>query len=132
MKACSTHSIYEFTLQSPTPESVRSVWTAAAQTVVLALASTLGALLLVAPQASATDFSFSTGDPDGKIATLARPPSPGNLQTETADDFVLTDTTLISQATFTGLIPSDATLTSVSDVEIEVYHVFPLDSDTNR
>ncbi len=123
MKTCSTHSIHEFMLQSPTPKSVRSVWTDAAKTVVLALASILSALLLVAPQASATVFSFSTGDPDGKIATLSRPPSPGNIQTETADDFILTDTTLINQATFTGLVPSGAALSSVSDVEIEMYHI---------
>ena len=132
MKTCSSHCIHKVTLHSPTPESVRSLWTNAARTVVLALASTLSALLLVAPQASATGFSFSTGDPDGKIATLSRPPSPGNIQTETADDFILTNATTINQATFTGLIPSGLDLTSVSNVEIEIYHVFPLDSDTNR
>src|SRR5437773_7682079 len=91
------------------------------------------ALFLLASQASAASFSFSTGDPDGKIATLSRPSSPGNIQTETADDFtVVSNTTLISQATFTGLIPSGAPLTSAVNVEIEIYHVFPNDSDTNR
>jgi len=94
----------------------------------------LGALglLLVASQASADSFSFSTGDPDGKIATLSRPSSPGKIQTETADDFLLTQTTLINQATFTGLLPLGASLESIGNVEIEVYHVFPGDSDTNR
>ena len=82
----------------------------------------LGLLLLVS-QASAASFDFSTGDPDGKIATLSRPSSPGKIQTETADDFILTDTTLINQATFTGLIPSGAALSSVSDVEVEMYHI---------
>src|SRR5258706_9849074 len=90
------------------------------------------ALLLLAAQASAASFSFSTGDPDGKIATLARPSSPGKIQTETADDFILTETTLINQATFTGLLPLGASLASVSEVEVELYHVFPGDSDTNR
>ena len=94
----------------------------------------LGALafLLLVSQASAAVFSFSTGDPDGKIATLARPAIPGKLQTETADDFILTQTTLINQATFTGLLPSGAPLASVVDVEVELYHVFPGESDTNR
>ena len=87
----------------------------------------LGLLLLVSA-ASAATFSFSTGDPDGKIATLSRPPSPGKIQTETADDFVVTQSVVISQATFTGLLPSGASLSSISGVEIEIYHVFPFDS----
>jgi len=92
----------------------------------------LASLLLVS-QASAASFSFSTGDPDGKIATLSRPSTPGKIQTETADDFlIVSNTTLISQATFTGLIPSGAPLSSALNVEVEIYHVFPNDSDTNR
>jgi hypothetical protein len=97
--------------------------------------TTLGALglLLLASQASAASFSFSTGAPDGKIATLSRPDSPGKIQTETADDFIIvSNTTLISQANFTGLIPSGAPLSSALNVEIEIYHVFPNDSETNR
>jgi hypothetical protein len=90
------------------------------------------ALLMLVPHASAASFSFSTGDPDGKVATLSRPSSPGKLQTETADDFVVPQTVVISQATFTGLLPVGAPLTSIGGVEIEIYHVFPGDSDTNR
>jgi hypothetical protein len=90
------------------------------------------ALLLLASGAAAASFTFSTGEPDGKIATLARPASPGKLQTETADDFILTETTLINSASFTGLIPVSAPLASVQNVEIELYHVFPGESDTNR
>src|SRR5213075_635418 len=91
------------------------------------------ALLMLVSHASAASFSFSTGEPDGKIATLSRPSSPGKIQTETADDFIIvSDTTLISQATFTGLLPSGAPLSSALNVEIEIYHVFPNDSDTNR
>ena len=90
------------------------------------------ALLLLASQASASSFTFSTGSPDGKIATLSRPSSPGKIQTETADDFVVTQGIVITQATFTGLLPLGAALSSISGVEIELYHVFPGDSDTNR
>jgi hypothetical protein len=93
--------------------------------------SALASLLLVA-QASAASFSFSTGDPDGRIATLSRTASPRVTQTETADDFVVTQAVVISQATFTGLLPLGEPLTSISDVEIEIYHRFPTDSDTNR
>ena len=95
-------------------------------------AGALGLLLLVSG-ASAASFSFSTGNPDGKIATLSRPASPGKIQTETADDFIIvSNTTLIRQATFTGLIPAGAPLSSALNVEVEIYHVFPNDSDTNR
>jgi hypothetical protein len=82
--------------------------------------------------AFATLVFISTGDPDGKIATLSRPASGGTIQTETADDFILSDTTLINTATITGLIPVGADLSSIQQVEIEIYHVFPNDSDTNR
>ncbi|HYV28918.1 MAG TPA: hypothetical protein VFA77_15390 [Candidatus Eisenbacteria bacterium] len=96
--------------------------------------TTAGALtlLLLAFQTSAATFLFSTGDPDGKIATLSRPSSPGKIQTETADDFMVTQAVVIAQATFTGLLPSGAVPASVGNVEVEFYHVFPGDSNTNR
>jgi hypothetical protein len=89
----------------------------------------LGLLFGLASLPAAADpFFFSTGDPDGLIATLARVASPGNLETETADDFVTIQPTLINSATFTGLLPLGTPLADVSQVEIELYHVFPLDS----
>jgi hypothetical protein len=84
--------------------------------------------LLLASQASAGTFTFSTGNPDGKVATLSRPGSPGLIQTETADDFFPTQAVVITEATFTGLIPVGAPLTSIRQVEVEIYHVFPLDT----
>ena len=78
--------------------------------------------------AFADPFFFSTGSPDGKIATLSRTASPGKLETETADDFVTTGSTAITGATFTGLLVGGATQADVSNVEIELYRVFPLDS----
>src|SRR5262252_4079577 len=61
-------------------------------------------------------FFFSTGNPDGLIATLARAASPGKLETETADDFITPGaTTLITDATFVGLVvtPEPTTLVLV-------------------
>jgi hypothetical protein len=83
---------------------------------------------LAAP-AKADVFFFNTGDPDGKIATLSRTASPGKLETETADDFVTTAQTTITSATFTGLLVGGATPANIRNVEIELYHVFPLDSN---
>ena len=98
-------------------------------TVIFAFALSLCAVLLLGPPALASSFFFSTGNPDGKIATLSRVASPGKIQTETADDFaVVNNCIVITQATFTGLIPLGTPLSSVHDVEVEIYHVFPVDS----
>ena len=91
-------------------------------------AGLLGGALLLAFPAAADTFFFSTSNPDGKIATLSRTASTGKLETETADDFVTTQTTIINSATFTGLLVGGATPADVKDVEIELYHVFPIDS----
>jgi hypothetical protein len=89
-------------------------------------------LSLAAPMWSA-GFFFSTGNPDGKLGALTRRSSPGKLETETADDFALEQTTAIRQAVITGIIiPSGTALANISQVEVELYHVFPLDSDTSR
>jgi hypothetical protein len=85
--------------------------------------------LLVGAPALADPFFFSTGNPDGQVATLSRVASTGKLETETADDFVTTAaTTTITSATFTGLLVGGAGPANVRNVEIELYHVFPLDS----
>jgi hypothetical protein len=95
----------------------------------LAIPAALIGLFPATPAAADTfPFFFSTGNPDGKIATLSRTASPGKLETETADDFVTTHATVINSATFTGLLVGGATPADVSDVEIELYHVFPIDS----
>jgi len=83
---------------------------------------------LLAPPAAADPFFFSTGNPDGLIGTASRQASPGKLETETADDFILTRATSINQATFVGLLPLGAPLSIITNVETEFYHVFPVDS----
>ena len=90
----------------------------------LAVSAALIGLLPAAPAIADTTF-FSTGAPDGKMATATRPGSAGVFEIKSADDFVLTHTTSITDATFTGLIPSGATVTHVV---VEIYHVFPKDS----
>ena len=77
--------------------------------------------------AMADAFFFSTGNPDGKMATTSRP---GTAETETGDDFVLTQQTSITSATFTGLVPSESS--RPTDVVVEIYRVFPNDSDVGR
>ena len=68
---------------------------------------------------------FSTGTPDGLMAMASRPASTGKIEIEAADDFVLTTPTQLTSATFTGLVPSGA---SVQSVDVEIYQVFPVSS----
>jgi hypothetical protein len=87
------------------------------------------ALAAFSVSANAGTFTFSTGNPDGLIATLSRLASPGKLETETADDFVTpSGVTTINSAIFTGLVPLGTPLSAITQVEIELYHVFPIDS----
>src|SRR5215831_18471276 len=82
--------------------------------------------------AAAIPFVFSTGNPDGLMASATRPESLGKFEIETGDDFVLTQQTLITGAAFTGLIPSGASTSAISDVVVEIYRVFPADSNVGR
>ncbi len=98
--------------------------------VLLATVATL--LISWSTVAPAVPFSFSTGSPDGLLATGSRPESLGKIEIESADDFILTRPTRINSATFTGLITGGATTADIGQVVVEIYRVFPKDSDTGR
>ena len=86
--------------------------------------------LFPAAAAAADPTFFSTGAPDGLMATASRPESAGGVfEIESADDFTLGKTTSVTDATFTGLIPTGA---SATHVVVEIYRVFPALSDTGR
>jgi hypothetical protein len=95
----------------------------------VALATTLLAALAVS--ANASPFFFSTGTTDGKMAAATRPDSTGKFEIETGDDFVVTNETSITSATFTGLI-TGATTANIGQVTAEIYRVFPNDSNAGR
>jgi len=60
------------------------------------LRAALTSAVMVGPLPAVADpFSFSTGDPDGRIGTVSRPAAAGQLETETADDFILSQPTSI-------------------------------------
>ena len=87
--------------------------------------------LVALPAAADTSF-FSTGDPDGRMATVSRPDTAGKFEIESADDFILTHSTSITDATFTGLLSGGAAIGDIGEVRVEIYRVFPADSDTGR
>jgi PEP-CTERM motif-containing protein len=74
----------------------------------------------------------NTGLPDGKLGALSRPGSNGSIETEAADDFILSSPALITGATFYGLINADVPVSDISQVIVEIYRVFPNDSDSGR
>lgn len=101
--------------------------------IVRAAVLVVATLLTWSGPALAVPFFFSTGNTDGKIATASRPSSTGKIEIESADDFVVTGGNLsLTSATFQGLIPTGASLSSIGSVGVEIYRVFPLDSDVTR
>jgi hypothetical protein len=86
------------------------------------------------PRLQMSAFVFSTGLPDGKVATIAEPSNThnGHVEFESADDFVLNSETKIQRASFTGLLTGGASRADVRNVTVEIYRVFPFDSDVSR
>ena len=83
------------------------------------------ALCTAVTKPAAAPFFFSTGDVTNQIATGSRPPAPGKIEIETADDFILTAPTTITKATVTGVVPASFT---VGELVVSIYRVFPNDS----
>jgi hypothetical protein len=88
-------------------------------------------------------FFFSTGTPDGLMASAAQIAAAGKPEIETRDDFIAPSTpisststqvadTVISQATFIGLIPRHQSIADIKNVSFQVYDVFPAESNTAR
>jgi PEP-CTERM motif len=92
----------------------------------LAILLTIG--LFAAIPAAADSLLVSTGNPDGLIAMASRPGSPGKIEIEAADDFILSGATNVTGGSFVGLLPSGISLTSIRQVVVEIYRVFPNDS----
>lgn len=75
------------------------------------------------------DVIYNNLTPNNVIGMATRPDSPSGFEIETGDDFVLTAPTSITSASFVGLEVPGGT---VQDVVVEIYRVFPNDSDTTR
>jgi hypothetical protein len=75
---------------------------------------------------------YNNDFPTDQIAAATRPESAGKFEIESADDFLLPTGAHITSATFTGLLPSGFQISSVANVRVEIYRVFPNDSDVGR
>jgi hypothetical protein len=71
--------------------------------------------------------------PNNMIGVATRPDVGGVTEIEAGDDFILTGQGTINSASFTGLIVGTGTATpTIGDVVVEIYRVFPADSNTTR
>jgi hypothetical protein len=86
------------------------------------------------PRDTPSAFSFSNGAVTNQIGVTSHQSSSATAldEVEAGDDFTTSVPTTIQGATFVGLIPAGVSLSSISDVHLEVYRVFPNDSNVDR
>ena len=75
---------------------------------------------------------YNNDFPTDQIAAATRPESGSQFEIETGDDFLLPTGGRITSATFTGLVPQGFDLSNIGKVVVEIYRVFPNDSDVGR
>jgi hypothetical protein len=98
------------------------------------LLSTLMFMMGLAAPAIAQPLLFTTGDPDGRIGVASRPASADGSrnEVEAADDFILAQPSVIYGAVITGLMQPGFLTEDLGEIRVEIYRVFPNDSDTTR
>jgi hypothetical protein len=89
-------------------------------------------ILAASPAWAGDPFFFSNGNANNLMAVASRPGSTGVSEIEAADDFVTTGLTTITGASFTGLLTAGPALPAVAEIVVEIYRVFPKDSNTVR
>jgi hypothetical protein len=99
---------------------------------IISMALALGLAILLAHPAVADSVLFNNDTPNNFMATASRPGTTGTLEIEAADDFFISAQSVINSAAFTGLLTGGATASGVGQVVVEIYRVFPLDSNTGR
>src|SRR5215472_4513922 len=65
---------------------------------------------------------------DGRMAAAGRPASPGVVEIEPADDFILNNGAAVTEVKFIGLIAGTAPVINPATLNLEIYRVFPADS----
>src|SRR6266487_3584541 len=75
---------------------------------------------------------YNNDFPTDQMAAATRPESGNQFEIETGDDFLLPTGGHITGATFTGLAPQGFDVSNIGNVVVEIYRVFPIDSDVNR
>jgi hypothetical protein len=93
-----------------------------------------GAMLLFVASVAQADPIYNNLTPTDAIAAASRPDGAGVFEIETADDFILSGATTINAASFIGLVVPGVNggSVTVTSVGVEIYRVFPQDSDVGR
>jgi hypothetical protein len=97
----------------------------------VALIAALGLSVMLASSASGSVI-YDNLTPNSMIGIATRPGLPGSFEIEAGDDFVATSPVSITSASFVGLEVSGTGVPSVQDLVLEIYRVFPANSDTGR
>src|SRR5215471_7805272 len=98
----------------------------------LALVAAIGLSAMLAGPAFG-DMIYDNLTPNNMMAVATRPASPGAFEIEAGDDFVATTPVSLTSASFVGLVvPGTTGVPAVQDVVVEIYRVFPADSDVGR
>jgi hypothetical protein len=91
------------------------------------------ALSMLGSATCSAEVIYNNLTPNNSMAATSRPGSGGVFEIESADDFVLTTSTSITGASFIGLlVPGIGGIPSISEIVIEIYRVFPNDSNVGR
>ena len=98
----------------------------------LILLALFGASFIAARIDAQVTVLYNNDFPTDRMAAATRPESAGKFEIESADDFLLPTGAHITSATFTGLLPSGVAISNVANVRVEIYRVFPNDSDVGR
>jgi len=96
--------------------------------------ATVLALAILLAASAKGDTIYSNLTPNNSIAMASRTDGGGfQFEIETADDFLLPSPARITSASFVGLVvPGPGALPSISQVSVEIYRVFPNDSNIVR
>src|SRR5215467_14563365 len=96
-----------------------------------AAATIVSLVMLLGTPAFADIYNNLT--PNNLMATAIRPDSPGSFEIETGDDFFLGTGARINSTKFVGFsVPGAGGTPAISQVVVEIYRVFPNDSDVGR
>src|SRR5215472_12989539 len=91
----------------------------------------LGTAAMLAAPALADTVIYNNLTPNNSIAMASRPDTSA-FEIEAGDDFFLGSEAHINTAQFVGLLVGGTGTPSISQVVVEMYRVFPLDSNVAR
>ena len=98
-----------------------------------AAATIIVSLVMLLGTPAFADVIYNNLTPNNMMATAVRPDSPGVFEIEAGDDFFLATGARINSGSFVGLsVPGTGGTPAISQVVVEIYRVFPLDSNAVR